>query len=97
MFTRLRNKRFWQEVGASALLTVIVSVPTMAVIAHAPELLQEWKSMRQDYGPGTAYALIAIIVILGSALAIPGAMLAWQSRGRFDWLLGKSEDESENA
>ena len=53
--------------------------------------------MRQDYGPGTAYALIAIIVILGSALAIPGAMLAWQSRGRFDWLLGKSEDESENA
>ena len=88
-----KNKRRWQVIGAAVLLTCIVAVPTMAVVANAPELTQEWRNARQEYGPATAYSLIAIVAILSTILAVPGVAFAWQTRGSMDWLLGKSGDD----
>lgn len=87
---KFKNKRRWQEVGAAALLTCIIALPTMAVVAYTPDLFQEWRNVRQEYGSATAYALIAVFVILATILAVPGVAFAWQTRGSLDWLLGKS-------
>ena len=87
--SKLRNKRLWQEIGSLALLACIIAVPTMAVIAFNP--IQQWQNVRQDYGSGTAYALLAVFVILTTILAAPGIAWALQTRGRMDWLLGKGD------
>ena len=89
-----KNKRRWQEIGAAALLTCIVALPTMAVIAYAPDLVQEWRNVRQAYGTSTAYALVAVFVILATILAVPGVVFAWQTRGSMDWLLGKRSGDA---
>ena len=93
---KFKNKRRWQEIGAAALLTCIIALPTMAVVAYAPDLFQEWRNVRQVYGSATAYSLVAIFVILAAVLAVPGVAFAWQTRGSLDWLLGKSDQDGAN-
>lgn len=90
--TKFKNKRRWQEVGAATLLTCIIALPTMVFAAYAPDVLREWQSVRQQYGPGIAYALVGVFALLTTLFTIPAIVFAWQNRGSMDWILGKRVD-----
>ena len=89
-----KNKRHWQVAGAFAFLSCVVGLPTMVFAAHIDEVIREWQSIRQQYGPGTAYGLIAVFAALSMLFAVPGAVLGWKSRGNLDWLIGKDDDDA---
>ena len=93
---KFKNRRRWQEVGAAVLLLFIIAVPTMVFAAYVPEAIGEWKNIRRDYGPGTAYALIAVFGVLTALLAIPATAFVLQTRGGVDWLLGEATDSDGN-